>query len=141
MKVVLTKDVRDMGRAGSVHDVSDGHAINYLIPQKMAVFATPQAIKNADVHKQRVEDQKTLSAELIKERLSALSNGTITITKKANEKGHLYDAVDAKDIAETAQLPEDSIKLEKHIKEVGEYDVPAAYGDDFGTLKVIVSAE
>ncbi len=141
MKVVLLKDVKNMGRAGSVVNVSDGHATNLLFPKKLAILATPAAIKKAETTAQHANAQRELDAQLIADRLAQLAEGRTVITKKANEQGHLYDAVDAKDIAEAAQLPADAIDLEKPYKEVGEYDVPVSFGGNFGTVKIIVEAE
>jgi len=141
MKVVLLKDVKNMGRAGSVVTVSDGHATNLLFPRKLAVLATPAALKKAETMEQHANAQRELDAKLIADRLSALAEGRTVITKKANEQGHLYDAVDAKDIAAVAELPVDAIDLEKPLKEVGEYDVPVSYGGNFGSVKIVVEAE
>ncbi len=63
------------------------------------------------------------------------------ITKKANEKNHLYDAVDADEIAAATKLPVEAIKLEKPIKEVGEFEIPVAMGESFGTIKIAIEAE
>jgi len=141
MKVVLLKDVKHMGRAGSVQDVSDGHALNMLIPRGMAALATPAAMKRAEAASAQEGVQRELDKKLIEERLAALAEGRLTITKKANDQGHLYDAVDAKDIAEAAQLPVDAIDLEKPIKEVGEFEIPVSLGEDFGTVTLVVEAE
>lgn len=141
MKVVLLKDVKNMGRAGTAVDVSDGHGQNFLIPNKLAVLATPVALKNAEALTKQYAELKALDAKLITDRLQALSEGSTTIVKKANEKGHLYDAVDAKEIAEATGLPVDAIKLEKPIKEVGSFEIPVAHGADFGKVSITVSAE
>lgn len=141
MKVVLIKDVKDMGRAHSVIEVSDGHAVNFLIPRKLAVPATAGAIKNAEVRKSQVVEKKELDAKLISDRLSALAEERIVIRKKANEQGHLYDAVDAKEIAEATALPVEAIRIEKPFKELGTFDVPVAYGEDFGKVSITVEAE
>ncbi|MBA3789045.1 50S ribosomal protein L9 [Patescibacteria group bacterium] len=141
MKVVLTKDVRDMGRMGATVDVADGHALNYLIPRKLAVLATPHSLQQAELYKKRVDDKKSIDAELVAERLAALAETPITIVKKANEKGHLYDAVDAGAIAAVAELPEETIKLEKPIKELGTFEVPVSFGEIFGKVKIVIEAE
>ena len=141
MKIVLLKDVKDMGRAGSAHDVSDGHALNLLIPRGMAILATPSALKKADEVAKNEVTRKELDAKLISERLSAISEERIVITKKANDKGHLYDAVSAEEIAKATQLPVEAIKLEKPIKDLGTYEVPVSYGKDFGSLNIAIEAE
>lgn len=141
MKVVLIKDVKNMGKAGTVHDVSDGHALNLLIPRKFAVQATATAIKQAAAAAAHVQERHAVSEQLIRDRVAALAEGRTVIRKKANEQGHLYDAVDAKDIAEATQLPVDAISLEKPIKELGQFDIPVSHGGAFGTVTIAVEAE
>ena len=141
MKVVLLKDVRDMGRANSVHEVSDGHALNFLIPRKLAVPASATAMKRAETAAKQVAEKRTVAAALVKERLASLAEGRITIAKKANEQGHLYDGVDAAEIAAAAELPEEVIDLPKSIKELGTFQIPVAAGEDFGSITLEVVAE
>jgi large subunit ribosomal protein L9 len=141
MKVVLIKDVKNMGRAGAVVEVSDGHAINFIIPRKLGVPATATNLKQAEMKQKQFDDKKAVDSALIAETIANLAEGRTVITKKANDKNHLYDAVDAAEIAEATKLPEDAIKLEKPIKEIGEFDVPVAMGENFGTIKVVIEAE
>ncbi|MFZ1987453.1 MAG: 50S ribosomal protein L9 [Minisyncoccia bacterium] len=141
MKVVLTRDIKNMGRAHETVEVSDGHALNFLIPKRFAVSATPTAIKHGEMHLKAVVERKTLDAALVSERLNALAEERIVIKKKVNEKGHLYDAVDAAEIATATNLPEEAIRLEKPIKEVGTFDVPVAFGEDFGKVSITIEAE
>ncbi len=141
MKVVLTKDVRNMGRAGQVLEVSDGHAVNFLFPRKLAVNATATNMKQAEMRQKQYDDQKAINAGMIKEKLAYLAENTLTITKKANEKGHLYDAVGVDDLAKTTGLPQDVIALEKPIKEVGSYEVPVSSGETFGSFQLVIVAE
>lgn len=141
MKVVLLKDVRKMGSAGQIVDVSDGHAVNFLFPRKLAVAATAANLKHAELRQQQADQQKAVNAELIKSRIAALAESPVTIAKKANNKGHLYDAVDAGDIAAAAQLPEETISLEKPIKEVGTYEIAVSNGSAFGSFQLTIAAE
>ncbi len=141
MKVVLIRDVKDMGRANEVVETSDGHALNFLIPKKMAIVATPSAVKAAQTRKKAVVDRKELDVKLVSERVAALAEETITITNKANEQGHLYDAVDAAEIAAAANLPEEAIRLEKPFKDLGTFDVPVAAGEQFGKISISIVAE
>ena len=141
MKVVLIKDVRDLGRAHTTVEVSDGHALNFLIPRKLAVPATASAKKQAEVRVKAVADRRELDVKLVEERLGALAEGAVTILKKANEQGHLYDGVDAAEIAAAAGLPEEVIKIEKPFKELGTFEVPVSYGNAFGKFTLKVEAE
>lgn len=141
MKVVLLKDIKKTGKAYSVVDVSDGHAVNFLIPRKLAIQATPSAMKQVELRKKQADDRRALDEKLIEDRLSALAEERIVFTKKANEQGHLYDALDAAEIAQMTNLPEDAIRIEKPFKDLGTFEVPVAYGENFGKISVIIEAE
>ena len=141
MKVVLLKDVKNTGRAGAIINCSDGHAQNFLIPRGLATLATPTNVKQAELRAKQDISRKELDVRLIEERLSALSAEKTVILKKANEKGHLYDTVDAADIAKATNLPEEAIKLEKPFKEIGTFDVPVSLGESFGKLSISIEAE
>lgn len=141
MKVILTRDVKNTGRAHEIVEVKNGHALNFLIPKRMAVIATPANAKLAETRKKSADEGRAISEKLIEERLAALAEGSVSIKKKANDKGHLYDAVDAKEIAAAAALPEDSISIEKPFKELGIFEVPVAYGENFGKISITIEAE
>ncbi len=138
MKVVLIKDVRDIGRSGSIIEVSDGHAINFLFPRKFAVPATGSNLKSAEIRKQKVDEKRAIDDALIAETLATLAETPTTIIKKVNELGHLYDAVGIAEIAAATNLPEMAIKLKKPIKEVGTFEVPVAVGENFGSISVVI---
>ncbi len=141
MKVVLTRDVKDTGRAHETVEVADGHALNFLIPKGMAIAATASAKKNAELRLKAVADRRAVGVATIESRLAALAEEKVTIQKKANEQGHLYDAVGAAEIAAAANVPEEAIRLEKAIKDVGTHDVPVAFGDSLGKFTIEVVAE
>ncbi len=147
MKVILQKDVKDMGRANDVITVSDGHALNFLIPRKLAVVATPSAEKSAQMrHKQKV-DRAALDTALFLQNIVSLADAKITVTAKANEKGHLYDAVGEREIIAAAKtqtridIPEGVIKIEKPFKDLGTFDVPLSSGETFGKFSISIEAE
>ncbi|MFZ3044136.1 MAG: 50S ribosomal protein L9 [Minisyncoccia bacterium] len=147
MKVILIKDVKGMGRAHSEAEVSDGYALNYLIPKKLAIAATAVAKREAESRLKQSADRTELDAALLTQNVAALAEAHIVIKMKANEKGHLYDAVGAPEISAAAKreahidLPEDAIKLEKPIKELGTFDIPVATADTFGKFSIIIEAE
>lgn len=147
MKVILTKDVKGLGRIHETVTTADGYALNYLIPNHLAVVATNGATKVASARITTQGARKELDAALIAQNLSALAEATIVLKAKVNEKGHLYDGIGAPELALAAKeqaridVPEDAIKLEKPIKEVGTFDVPVAYGENFGKFSVTIEAE
>jgi len=147
MKVILIKDVKGIGRAHEEIETSDGHALNFLIPKKLAISATKTAIQEAGTRRKQVVDRGALDSALLAQNIASLADAKIVITKKANEKGHLYDAVDAAEISAAAKaqasidLPEDVIKLEKPIKELGTFEIPVSAGDVFGKFSISIEAE
>lgn len=141
MKVVLLKDVKKTGKAGEVISCADGHALNFLIPRGLAAPATAANLKQAELRARQDGERKALDVKLLEERIAALSEERIVIRKKANEKGHLYDAVGVDEIAAATDLPESVIKLEKPVKELGAIEVPVAVGAGFGRITVTIQAE
>jgi large subunit ribosomal protein L9 len=147
MKVILTKDVKGMGRAHDEVTTSDGYALNYLIPKKLAIAATATAQKEAETRRKLVVDRSVVDAALLTESIAALDEARIVIRMKANEKGHLYDAIAAPEIVKAAKeqasidLTEEVIKLEKPIKEIGTFTIPVASADTFGKFSITVEAE
>ena len=147
MKVILLKDLKGIGRAHDTVEAKDGHALNYLIPKKLAVAATPTAIKEAELRRKQVVERTKINDALLTQNISALAEARIVIKIKANEKGHLYDAIGESDISKAVKeqahidLPEDAIKLEKPIKELGTFDIPVATADTFGKFSITIEAE
>ena len=147
MKVILTKNVKGLGREHETVVAADGYALNYLIPKKLAIHATPTAVVEAELRRKQVGDRLALDAALLVQNIASLVGAHVVLTKKANEKGHLYDTVGESDITKAVKeqtridLPEEVIKLEKPIKEVGTFDVPLSVGETFGKFSIIVEAE
>ncbi|MCX6789952.1 MAG: 50S ribosomal protein L9 [Candidatus Kaiserbacteria bacterium] len=147
MKVILIKDVKGMGRAHDEVTTSDGYALNYLIPKKFAITATSVARKEAESRIKLRVDSSAVEAALLTQNIVSLSEAHIVIKTKANEKGHLYDAVGAPEISLAAKeqaridLPENVIKLEKPIKEIGTFDIPVSSADTFGKFSITIEAE
>jgi large subunit ribosomal protein L9 len=146
MKVILTRDVKKMGRAHETVEVSDGYALNYLIPNKLGVPATAGNAKLAETRKAKAAASREVQVKLLAQNIEQLAAARIVVTAKANEQGHLYDAVGAEEIAAAAKasagidLPEDAIKLERPFKELGTFEVPVAAGEVFGKFDVVVEA-
>lgn len=146
MKVVLQNDVRKVGKRYDVVDVSDGHALNFLIPQGLAVEATAKAVAKAKNEKKNAETGKQISESLLEKNLNVLKGKEITINAKASEKGHLFASVDAEMIssaivAQTGQLVHpDFIKLTHHLKEVGDHEIEISTGKAKANVIVKVQA-
>jgi large subunit ribosomal protein L9 len=112
MKVLLTKDVYKLGRAGDVKRVADGYGRNFLIPQGFAVLATPGALKQVEkIRKQAAEKRTILNSEMgaVADKLAALS---ITFAAKAGETGKLYGSITTQDLT-TAIKAKSGIEVKK----------------------------
>ncbi len=99
MKVLLLKDVYKLGRAGDVKKVADGYGRNFLLPQGMAVLATPNALKQAEkIKAEAVKQRAALNQEMsaVAEVLGGLAIG---FPAKAGETGKLYGSITAEDVA------------------------------------------
>ncbi|MCL5291811.1 MAG: 50S ribosomal protein L9 [Actinobacteria bacterium] len=131
MKVVLKQQVKGLGKAGDIVNVSDGYAQNYLIPRGLATQATTGTLKDLEQKKaaarRREEKELAEAGEIARQ----LSSKTIALKAKAGEKGHLYGSITSKDIAdavlEQAGLKVDRKKIElpEPIRELGEHKVVA----------------
>lgn len=141
MKVVLLKDVKGIGRAHDEVDASDGHALNFLIPKRLAISATVPARKEAGLRRAQAAARGAVRQELVAERLAALAEGALVVKKKANAQGHLYDALDAQELAALATLPEEAVQIERPLKEVGVFEVPVVFGGAFGSFRVAIEAQ
>jgi len=119
MKVVLLKDVRNMGKRDDILTVSDGYARNFLFPQKLAAEATPGTLKEIE-RKRAAQDAR--EAELKAEaqaKAELLKNKTITLQVKCGEKGRLYGSVTAAEVAEALEK-QHGIKADKRKIDIGD---------------------
>ena len=129
MKVILLKEIPKIGRKYDIKDVSDGYALNMLIPRGLVQIANVQAVKNIEGMKARDSAERQIQGELLLKSLDTIKNLTLAIKEKANDKGHLFAGITkerlVEEIIKSARLNIDpeSIKLDKPIKEVGEHKV------------------
>ena len=103
MKVLLIKDVYKLGRAGDIKKVADGYGRNYLLPQGLAMIATPGALKQAEKIRSQAEILRTgLNSEL-KDLASHINGVVLTFSAKAGETGKLYGSITTQDVATAIQ--------------------------------------
>lgn len=103
MKVLLIKDVYKVGRAGDVKKVADGYGRNFLIPQGMAVLATPGAMKTAERIRQKATERRTILNDEMSTVADALKNIQLTFGARAGETGKLYGSITSQEIADAIQ--------------------------------------
>lgn len=146
MKIILKKDVANLGEAGEIVNVKTGYALNYLVPQGFAAIGTPSAIKQ---HEETIRQRAHKEAKLVADAQAVAANIAATpveIKVKVSESGKLYGAVTAIQVAEA--LAAAGIEADKknitvpEIKEAGEYEAKVkCYKGVFADVKVNVVAE
>jgi len=103
MKVLLIKDVYKLGRAGDAKRVADGYGRNFLIPQGLAVLATPGALKQSEKIRQKAAEQRTILNEemgVVAEHLKGLE---LSFAARAGETGKLYGSITSQEIVDAIQ--------------------------------------
>ena len=103
MKVLLLKDVYKLGRAGDIKKVADGYGRNFLLPQKMAVLATPGALKQVEKIRSQAEVRRTEQNSELKGLSNQINGLTLVFTAKAGETGKLYGSITTQDVATAIQ--------------------------------------
>ncbi len=147
MKIILLDDVPKLGRRGEVRDVSDGYARNYLLPQKLALNATPANLKNLDSIKARQDSQTATLRAAAEAQAQAIEALTFAQSRQASDEGRLFGSVGRADVAaflgqHGLEVERRRIALEEPLKALGEFSVPIRlHGDVTAHLKVIVSRE
>ncbi|MEK7068720.1 MAG: 50S ribosomal protein L9 [Patescibacteria group bacterium] len=146
MKVILLKDVRNVGAHGAVCEVADGFARNYLFTHKLAEPATEE--KMAQVVAQaaaRAADEKKRAEELDK-KVASLNGKTVTLTMRSTPQGGLFKAVAPKDISaalrleHSLEIPEGNITIAEPIKTVGGHHARLESASHKADLGVVVAA-
>jgi large subunit ribosomal protein L9 len=147
MKVLLKQDVENLGYAGEVHKVAPGYGRNYLIPQGLAVLATPGMMKQADAWRKKAEARRAqLRAEY--EALAAkIQDVTLKFTAKAGNTGKLYGSITTSQIADelNAVLGTDIDRRKvgvEPLRQLGEHKVVVRLSGEFQPeFTVVIESE
>ncbi len=144
MKVILQQDVKGQGKKGQMVEVSEGYARNFLLPRKMAVPATADAINTMNLKEKAKKAEEQRQKALAEETAEKLKECMVKLTARAGAGGKLFGAVTTKEISEGLQkqfgidIPKQKLVLEEPIKAFGNYEVKARLGFEV-TATVYVS--
>jgi len=141
MKVLLVVDIDKVGWLGDVVDVKTGYARNYLIPQGLAKVPTESNLKAIAKERTKRSEQRIQVRKRLEAAAEAVDGAEAVVAAKANELGHLFGSVGAKDIAANLreqgfEVADEVVPLEENIKEVGSRTVELEFADD---LKAVVT--
>ena len=148
MKVILQQDVKGQGKKGQLVEVSEGYARNFLLPRKLAIEATTDAINTLNLKEKARKAEEARQKAEAEEISKKLKDCPVKLTAKAGNGGKLFGAVTTKEIAEglkkqySIDIPKQKLVLDDPIKSFGTYHVKAKLGFEVsGTVVVMVSEE
>jgi large subunit ribosomal protein L9 len=128
VKVILLSDQRTLGKRGETVEVKPGYGRNYLLPQGIALEATPSNVKLFEQQRKKIDARHAKERDAAQEVANGLSGLQVTIPKRVGETGTLYGSVTAGDVAEALQakgvtIDRRRIDLEGGIKTLGDHAV------------------
>lgn len=147
MKVILQKDIPNLGDAGDIKDVADGYARNYLLPKKLVLLANEASKKAIEHQKKLIKLKKEKRKKESEKVFDSLNGMEITIGAQVGEEGKLFGSVTSMDIAEKIkekgiEIDRRKIQLEGSIKQEGEFEVVIKLEEGLNaTVKVSVVKE
>lgn len=128
MKLILLQDVEDLGLAGEEVHVSPGYGRNFLIPRGLAAQASTSALRQIAAHKEKIEAKRKADLEEANALASKISTVELCIPMQASDDNHLFGSVTERVISEAfaaqgVTIEHTRIKMDKHIRSLGEYKV------------------
>ena len=129
MKVILLQEIKGSGKRDDIINVSDGYARNFLFPKKLAVEATPGAMKEILRKRAAEEAREAERRAAATEKAAQLKNKVITLSVKCGSSGRLYGSITTAEIAEALkaqhgiEVDKKKIDLPEQIKQVGDAKV------------------
>jgi large subunit ribosomal protein L9 len=129
MKLILTKDVPDLGQVGDVVDVADGYARNYLVPRSYAIKATDGALRQAEEMRLAREEALRAARDEAETFAQSLTGTRVVVAANAGDEGKLFGSISETDIATAItkftgiEVDKGLIALDAPIKEIGLHEV------------------
>ena len=145
MKIILTTNIKKLGKVGDKVIVKDGFARNYLFPNKMALRDTKNNLEYYDKIKDEINLKENEKKQKATELIESIKNIKIQFTKEADDKDQLYGAVSKKEIInffgeKNIRLVSDDIKMIETIRSLGEHIIEVNPYENLSTeIKVLVN--
>lgn len=144
MRVILLKDVKNLGKKYEIKEVAAGYARNYLIPQGLAKIANSRTLNWAQVKQETEEKKAKEELERIGKLVSKIDGLELEIPVKIGEKGQLFEKISAQKIAkrlkeEGFEIKKNQIEIPQKIKELGEFKIKIHFEHNLeAEIKIIV---
>jgi len=147
MRIILLKDIKNLGEKYEIKEVSDGYGRNFLLKQGLAKVATERDIAMASRKKEEKARKKEEELKEIKKIAKEIDGKEIKIKMKVGEKGQLFESITATKIAEKMKdagfnVEKENINLEEPIKELGDFIIELNFAENVSTkIKLIIVEE
>jgi large subunit ribosomal protein L9 len=147
MKVILLKDIKGVGKRFEEKEISDGHARNFLIPQKLAVVANSPAAAQAKHEKSQELSSRNEKNAVLAEEISKLAKAEVKVSVKANAQGHLFASINKDKLSQLLKsehgisIESSVIGLNHPIKETGTHTVPVHINGKETEFTLVVVAD
>ena len=145
MKVILTTNVKKLGKVGELVNVKDGYARNFLLPKKMALRENKKNLEYYEKIKEEIKINEDNKLQQAKETIENIKKLNIEFSKEADEKGQLYGAISKKEILNflkdnEVKIHSDDLILSEQIRSIGEHEIIVnPYTDVQETIKILVN--
>ena len=129
MKVILLKDIKGTGKKDQIIEVSDGYGRNYLLPRKLAVEATSEAVNSVERSKSAAKHREDVKKNEAETSARDLKGKTVTVKVRAGENGRLYGSITTQEIADAlkaqhgVELDKRKIELDEKVTSVGQTSI------------------
>lgn len=126
MKVILLKDIKGTGKKDQIIEVSDGYGRNYLLPRKLAVEATSEALNSIERSKSAAKHREDVKKNDAETAARELKGKTVTVKVRAGENGRLYGSITTQEIADAlkaqhgVELDKRKIEMDEKVTSVGQ---------------------
>ena len=144
MKVILQKDIPNLGDAGDIKEVADGYARNYLLPKKLVIIASESGSRIIEHQKKIIRIKKEKRKKVSEKVAESISGKELHIPVQVGEDDKLFGSITSIDIArklreEGVEIDKRKISLDVPIKELGEHEVSIKLEEGLSaSVKVIV---
>jgi len=145
MKIILTQDVKKLGKKGEIIEASDGYARNYILPQKLGVEANSKNLNDLKLQKNKEEKAARKALEEARELAENIGKQVVVVSMKAGEGGKVFGSVSSKEIAAAIkaqrglEIDKKKILLQEPIRSFGIHEVGVKLHPQVtGTLRVKV---
>lgn len=147
MKIILIKDISNLGKKLEIKNVKPGYARNFLIPQNLAIPATKGNLKwqEKEISKEKEKEEKRTKE--IQEMITRLKNLKLKVAVKVGEKEELFEKINSSKIVkilekEGFKISKENVILKEPIKTIGEYTIPISFGENLKTkIKIKVAKD